>query len=46
MLKTFPFDTFIEPSDSFVDPIQRNTQRAFSDWLHADKFYTKSILTK
>ncbi len=37
MVKTFPFDTFIEPYDSFVDQYKETHKEHFSDWLHADK---------
>jgi len=34
--KQFPFDTYFEPYDSFVDHYRDTHSEHFSDWLHAD----------
>lgn len=46
LLDTFPFDTFIEPYDSFIDQYKDEYNEHFSDWLHADKFLHEKYFNK
>ena len=42
----FPFDTFFEPYDSFVDQYRDTHKEHFSDWLHADKLIHEMYFNK
>ena len=42
----FPFETFFEPYDSFVDQYKDDNAEHFSDWLHADAYIHKQYYNK
>ncbi len=46
MKDIFPFDTFFEPYDSFIDQYRYEYPENFSDWLHADESIHDMYLEK
>jgi len=46
LLDAFPFDTFIEPYDSFIDQYKDQYPEHLSEWLHADKFLHEKYFDK
>ena len=42
----FPFETFFEPYDSFVDQYKDDYPEHFSDWLHADAYIHEQYYSK